>query len=276
MSMSLPGKEFGTDPSPFQPYFRRAVISAHPDGIVGKVIAREQDSYYGPNGAVVDNPFKNNAITIAAERGSVVRGRPIAGRAFIELMDTETTPGYIIEDTNKLKWHGDTSYTSQVSAWDFDTRRAKETKAVVTSVVQKFDPTSGAITMTANTTSYITVDTESHTLNLHVPMHARGLNWLSQVTQLAPGDAVSFADPITLTVSTPDPAFARTANPVSQVFGPMRLFVEMRALANFLDGNVQSGRTRNRKYSSGSANVTHSDDGCASTRCCRRFDYGLH
>jgi hypothetical protein len=233
------GETSGSVTSLSKPTSRVTVTSAHPDGIAGTVVAREQDSYYGPNGVVVQNPFKDNVTTIAAEQGTIVRGRPIGGRVFIELMCSEVGLGYIAEDSDKTYWHGDKDRSGhQASTWSYDSRRSKELKANLTTSSFKFDPQVGSFELVQNTQYYFQYQDIAATWNLHAPMTYRGLMWLHQAPQLEQGDARVFANAMTISIATPNPTLDKTSSPASQVIGAMRLDLQLRQPANYLDGSV--------------------------------------
>jgi hypothetical protein len=217
------------------PYKRWSIISARPEGIIGRVISREQESYYGPGGVVVSNPYKDNAYTIAVERGSVVRGRPIRGRAFIELMEAGTDNDYLAEDLDQNKWQGN-STTSPVSTWAFDTRRYKEIKVAINSV--KWRLSGGELEGISTSFNYFTYEDGTYRRNLTWNWHRRGLNWLAHTPETDGNDYIAYATPVTVTLTSPNPAFSRTASPVSQVIGAMRLDMEIRQPDNYKDGTV--------------------------------------
>lgn len=215
---------------------RGHIISARPDGIVGQVITREQEYYYGPDGITVDNEFANNALTIAAEVGTIVRGRPLAGRAFIELMDQGPIVNYLSEDIRKDMWQGNPG--KNVSSWDFDTRRAKE------SMSQSITGTKTQANFHTGQTNFIVVYAYDfqfqvlQTINWASPnWHARGVNWLAQARTLSQGETVNYPAPMTMALTTPKPTFIKSANPTVQVNGSMVLFMETRQPANYRDGS---------------------------------------
>src|SRR5690606_21454416 len=54
--------------------------------IVGQVIAKEQESYYkGRN--LVPNPYAENVTTVLLDKGTILNGKPIGARIFVETMD---------------------------------------------------------------------------------------------------------------------------------------------------------------------------------------------
>jgi hypothetical protein len=217
---------------------RLSIISANPDGVVGTVVSREQLGYYSDNGVWVDNPYANNVLTIAAEIGTVVRGRAIAGRAFIEMMDTSVTPTTIGEDVNKT----DRNPNSFHSKWDFDSRRSRETILHLTSSVIKL--VDGAFQSETNLANYIDVDDSPQWWNKSESMHSRGLNWLAQKPELHSGDVTVFHTAMTVKLTTPAPVFSKTASPTVQVIGAMNLYnLEIRQPKNYWDGTVEERAT---------------------------------
>jgi hypothetical protein len=217
--------------------FRTQIISARPEGIAGQVVTREMEAYWGPGGIVVDNPFKNNAFTIAAEVGTIVRGKPIGGRAFIELMEGGGGTEYIREDVDKSLWLG--TPNSNVTTWDYDSRRAKETSSI-TLAGQKWkgDWKTGNVIQNSAYLYDIQIQLLPYNGWGRPSWHYRGLNWLSKAVQRQPGEAISFPAPMTLDISMPAPTLSKTANPVSEVTGAMTLFLEERQPANYRDGSV--------------------------------------
>lgn len=245
MSVSHPASKNWSPEAQYSPTdnLRAEVISASPAGVVGTIVAREQQNYYTDNGVQVQNPYADNVVTIAAEVGTIVRGQAIKGRAFIDLMCTEVQPYYILEDADKAMWQGDrhidqtTKQPVAVSKWDFDTRRSKEIKAQLTNTAVKFDSTTGSITASSLTINYLQFNGTPHIGNLVVPMHARGLNWLSQTPTIAPGDAAVYAQAMTMTLTEKVPTVTTEKNMV--VTAPaMNLWLETRQPANYRDGNA--------------------------------------
>jgi hypothetical protein len=216
-------------------YKRTEVISAKPEGIVGKVITREMEFYYGPDELIVQNPYKDNAITIAAERGSIVRGRPIAGRAFMEFMDTDTLTTHIIENVNKMAWQGSQTGPNgiQMSTWDYDTRRDKEVKIEIVEYKMRFDNDLGQFESHPVTTRYFEYESADLKYNTYHSMNIRGLNWLGEADSGLPAGAVKvFASPVQITLSNPAPAFSRTRNVVSQATAA-KLVIEVMQPRNY-------------------------------------------
>jgi hypothetical protein len=240
------GQTEGQGMTEFAPQKRYNIVSARPDGIVGRVVSREMESYYDlgrdsqGNPIVIDNPYKNNAYTIAAERGSVVRGRPIRGRAFIELMELGASTYGIAEDKNKNKWHGD-NVPSPVTTWAFDTRRYKEVKLqnVTTAVtIDSENQDGGGINIKSIISYYMTYESGEYVGYTSMTMHMRGLNWLASALDTNGDDFIGYAAPITVNLTTPAPVHSNSKNPVSQVIGAMRLDLEVRQPANYSDGSV--------------------------------------
>jgi hypothetical protein len=213
------------------------IVSAHPDGIAGTIVAREQDTYYGVDGVVIENPYKDNVTTIAAEIGTVVRGRPIGGRAFIELMDTNVGRGSLPQDADKSYTNGSPTGVIK-NFWDFDTRRSLEAKVTITQSKFLFNPSTGNLEQQTTSWSYITFGGASPLIgNPAISMQSRGINWLGQKPELEPGDARAFASAIEVGLSMPNPALDNTAAPTIEVLGTMRLDLEMEEPANFASGN---------------------------------------
>jgi hypothetical protein len=244
------GQTEGQGMTEFAPQKRYNIVSARPDGIVGRVVSREMESYFDlgkdsqGNPVVIDNPYKNNAYTIAAERGSVVRGRPIRGRAFIELMELGASTYGIGEDKNKNKWHGD-SVSPPVTTWAFDTRRLKEVKLqnVTVGLILQADDATGSndgsgIKQVTTITYYMTYEAGEYVSHTSMTMHMRGLNWLASAPDTNGDDFIGYAAPITVNLTTPAPVHSNSKNPVSEVRGAMRLDMEVRQPFNYNDGSV--------------------------------------
>jgi hypothetical protein len=230
----------------FEPSKRIGIVSARPEGIVGRVVTREDDFYYGKgkdaqgNPVVVPNPYKNNAYTIAVERGSVVRGRPTRGRIFVELMEFGTDYMTIQEDKNKMRWHGDNVVSGpQPSNWMFDTRRYKEVKLQNVASVLSFD--SAAITgvsVKSVITNYFQYEDFNVSRFRSPSWHLRGMHWLALTPDVNGDDFVAYAPPMTVDLGIPAPVHSNTKNPVSAVLGMMRLDLEARQPQNYRDGDV--------------------------------------
>lgn len=229
-----PGKPQGG----FDQNTRAEVISAKPQGIAGKVIAREMEFFFGPGGIKIDNPYKNNAITIIAERGTVVRGRPIAGRAFMEFMDTDLYIAHIAEDIDKTRWKGSPSSSGQISFWDYDGRRNKEILVDVTSYINKFNSDTGQFEARSITQRYIQYVEGNKTYKPYRSMNNRGLNWLASAEDAPSAGSVKvYAAPAELSTTAPTPNVSKTRNINVQVT-PAVMDVEVRQPRNFRDGNV--------------------------------------
>jgi hypothetical protein len=244
------GQTEGQGMTQYAPQKRYNIVSARPDGIVGRVVSREVESYFDlgkdsqGNPVVIDNPYKNNAYTIAAERGSVVRGRPIRGRAFIELMELGASTYGIAEDKNKNKWHGN-SVSPPVTTWAFDTRRLKEVKLqnVTVGLILQADDATGSndgsgIKQVTTITYYMTYEAGEYVSHTSMTMHMRGLNWLASAPDTNGDDFIGYAAPITVNLTTPAPVHSNSKNPVSEVRGAMRLDMEVRQPFNYNDGSV--------------------------------------
>lgn len=213
---------------------RKWIVSAKPEGVVGKIISKEQDFYYGPNAVVRANPWKDNVYTIVAERGTVVRGGAIAGRAFIEFMDPDIARVKIPEDKDKSMWNGDVG--RNVSTWDLDTRRYRH--IVVVNVVERV-VTRGADQIAFNDEVRY-VDIQDAELNYlpHMSMNARGLNWLKESGELEPGTAKAYVNPMQLTLNMNNVTMSKTRNITSTVIGSARIDIDMRRPRGFEDGEV--------------------------------------
>jgi hypothetical protein len=240
------GQTEGQGMTQFAQSKRHNIVSARPEGIVGRVVSREIESYFGPgkdehgNPVVIDNPYKNNAYTIAVERGSVVKGRPIRGRVFIELMEEGAHFGGVAEDKDKNKWHGDVDSLHQGSTWAKDSRRGKEIKLqnVSTGIVFPTKDGEGDIKVVTKIQYYMAYETSESISYTNVNMHMRGLNWLASVADTNGDDFIGYAAPITVNLTTPAPVHSNSKNPVSEVIGAMRLDLEVRQPANYRDGSV--------------------------------------
>lgn len=232
--------QYGAEPS-WEYQSRALIASAKPQGIVGKVIAREQEFYYGPRSTEpIRNPWADNATTIIAERGTMLNGRPIGGRVLIELMGYgEFNRGFLIEDAYKDFWHGDSTLDGgPASTWSVDSRRLK--KVLISTITEKlrFDKNTGSYTKSNLTELYIEFQEGAYLYKPYWPLGARGLHWLAQAGSLAPGAVRTFAQPMTVTVSTPAPGFSKTRNVGGTVNGAMRLDVELRTPPIAKGGNV--------------------------------------
>jgi hypothetical protein len=225
------------------PEFRRKhVISARPDGVVGRVVTRPMDTFHGPGGIVIENPIKDNALTIIAERGTVVRGKPISGRVFIELMDIGVDDQFVAEDA--VKGPMSASAGGGVTTWDFDDRRYTEIKGQLNSTKLHFNSNTGVFDTVTITTDILYFGWNTYTLNRRKTWHGRGLNWLSETPTIEAGDAVSFAQPMIVSLKTPNAGVQAEKHPVIAVTGAMRLTtLEVRQPANYRDGSIEEYAT---------------------------------
>lgn len=185
---------------------RWSVVSAQPQGVVGKIIAQEMEVYYGPNGLAVANPYSENVITIAAERGSVVRGRPIGGRAFFEFMDTNTEVTQIAIDKFPDMWNGvrDVNRTT----WSVDTRRNR-------------DFTAGAVDW-APVYEYLPT----------VSMNARGLLWLQAAEEIPEGDVKVYVPSFIASAVMPVVEHSQDRSTTTTV-PAMRAYADLRQPSNY-------------------------------------------
>jgi hypothetical protein len=210
--------------------FGVVVISARPDGIAGKVITREMDWYWGPEGVHVDNPYKNNAFTIVAERGTVVRGRAIRGRAFIELAGADQYKGSVYEDRVKnMDRSNPTAFPT--SAWSFDTGRYRDMLITVTRTFLKL--TGNGIQSADGSFQYSDSDDIDVINRPHVGMQSRGLNWLAQMSNIPAGEAHVYVPSMELNVTMPAPTLSKTRNLNIPVTGAMRVDLDLRQPRNY-------------------------------------------
>lgn len=233
-------------------HLRRSVIlSAKPQGIVGTVINTEIDGYWGPakvkgdGGTWIPNPYANNAVTIAAEVGSIVRGRPIKGRAFMEFMETSLHNFNIVEDENKDLWMGD-STQGKVSFWDFDSRRAKEIKVAQTYSYQvstrSAGSSDGVMHLIPVTVQYIVSTPVSLIANPHSGWHFKGLHWLGLTPTVDLNDSISYPPAIQVSLVDPTPTVVTEKNEVVTV-AAINAWIELRNPANFAGGDVNEFAT---------------------------------
>lgn len=221
---------------------RDFVLSAVPQGIAGKVIAREQEFWYGPGGVRYDNPQKDNVITIAAERGTIVRGRPIRGRAFMEFMDSDTLKESIV--INDPEWEGDPgTLGANSSTWHYDDRRRRTVVSLLATIVFIGQgPNGGTVGRTFKKQSSIQIMTTTDGAYISVPtksMNRRGLDWLEMADSIDPNDARSFAGPIELTLRTPVVGVRQDRKITNQVIGAMRLDLEARDARNYRGNDLR-------------------------------------
>lgn len=223
--------EIGTTASPLRPIpSRQTIVSARPDGIVGKVLSKEMTSYYGPNGRVVQNPYANNVYTIAAEIGHTVRGITINARAFIELMDMDTRTYAYPVDVDK----------GTTSTWSYDTKRNKESAAVA--YLSKKTTRNGVPVEVQTEIRYITVEGVTMGFVPHYSMNQRGLLWMSGLVPLSDGEVRINAAAMELNVSGGNPTV--TANRANSVrVPPMNVYLELRKPRNVEDKDVEVSAT---------------------------------
>lgn len=213
---------------------RRYIVSAKPKGIVGKVISKEMDNYYGLDGVVRANPYRNNAYTIAAERGTVVRGQSIGGRAFIEFMDPEINVIKIAVDKDKDVWKGSKSNPTR-STWDYDYRRRSEIGYLVIQNISRSYARPGGVTRTVNSTvdfRYIEIGDPDLIFKPFMSMNARGLNWLKQTEELPPGEVRVFVGSMSADATMSDVSHTQDRNIVVEV-EEMEAYAEARVPQNY-------------------------------------------
>jgi hypothetical protein len=233
VKLSLIGEDSGSSVSIND---RALIVSAQPQGIVGKVIAREQVDYAKSD--TLDrqaNQFKDNAITIIAERGSILNGKAIRGRVFMDFMGTDVARGFLPEDLNKNMMGGDS--TALGTTWSFDSRRYKT--VLIDLIVQKLKFQDNELKLVSIPVTYAQFEDGVYVYRPHYSMTARGLNWLSQASDLAPGQVKAYIPAMEINVTLPNPGFTKTRNVVSSVIGAARLDVEIRDARNFRGNNVR-------------------------------------
>lgn len=218
---------------------RKYIVSARPDGIVGKVISKEQDFFHVAFGEQRLNRFKDNVYTIAAERGSVVRGRPIAGRAFLEFMDTELQTYKIAVDRRRNTMNGEVVQPDRpVSTWDFDTRRYKQ--IVVTWILEKEIMRGNDVLHVKTEERYVDLEDPDLIYRPFISMNARGLKWLQKASTLNAGDTRVFTNAMQVNLSAgADVKIKRTLNNVINVSEPMVLHLELRQPRNYRGNDVR-------------------------------------
>lgn len=211
------------------------IMSARPEGIVGKIITKEVDYYYTWNTtAPVTNPWRNNAYTIAAERGSVVRGRAIGGRIFMEFMDARSLEGSIAVDRKQFyeKWLAGGNAAVQ-NVWAYDERRYRE---VVVLITRTRLAKRGEDFTEVNDETYYSDFENSDLMGVpYVSMTARGLNWLGEAEELPLGDAKVYAPAMTMNVTAPSVKSTQGRNIVNAITGTMTLtadFIEPASVDN--------------------------------------------
>lgn len=191
---------------------RWAVVSAVPDGVVGKVIAREMEVYYGANGVAIPNPYSENVITVALERGTVLRGRPIGGRAFVEFMDTDTTTTEIAIDKYPDMWNGVRDVYK--TTWSVDTRRNRDfvSSSSEWAPVYEYLPT--------------------------ISMNGRGLLWLQAAEEIPEGDAKVYVPAFIADAEMADVQHSQDRSSENTV-PAMRAYVELQQPANYQGPDVE-------------------------------------
>lgn len=204
MPVILPELLYGVIGAP-----RRSIVSARPEGIIGKVITREMETYYGPRGTMVNNPYENNAITIVAERGTVVRGVNLQGRVFMEFMDPQTELKEYSIDRYPDMWLGIRG--RNISNWSLDTRRN--------------GPFNGNVT---GGTWVPVVDKVPA-----ISMNGRGLKWLAAASEIPDGEARVYAPSVTSDVKAGAAQITKIRN-ISVSANPAESDVEVRE--PFIDG----------------------------------------
>lgn len=208
---------------------RQWAISARPEGIVGKAISKEIDFYYKEYGQIRPNPYKDNVYTIVAERGTVVRGQAIGGRAFIEFMDPDTQKVKIPVDIHPEWWLGNSDglQGEQVSYWSFDSRRYKE--VIITYILEKLLTRNSGTTVVSvkSEERYVEIQDRELDYKPYISMNARGLNWIAETDTVATGDVRIYAPAMNLKVEgTTDNSVSRTRS-ATVTAEPMTLRLEL-------------------------------------------------
>lgn len=213
---------------------RQFIVSAKPEGIVGKVISKEPAVFYGPNGVSYRNPYADNAMTIVVETGTPVRGQSIGGRVFIEFMDPMTKRYKLIQDINKNLLNG--APTNTPTTWSFDSRRYSQLVAVFVINRELTRNVNGGTSVTAFTREDRYIDIEDPTPNQatvpYMSMNARGLNWIAAMEDVAPGERKIFVSAANINASMSDVTLSADRNTVVEVEAS-EAFAEVRVPANY-------------------------------------------
>lgn len=207
------------------------IWSARPEGIIGKVISKEMDSYFGPYGTVVQNPYRNNVYTIAVAPGTQVRGFTGGARAFIEFMDHDA-------DKNSVAANRARDISKNGSTWSFDSRRSKENAMTVTST--KIVLIDGIAQQVTTETQYVdVVDDVDFIYYKYVGMNRRGLTWLAGLDEEVDlGDVKVYAPSMTAEAATVTATTQAARNNVVTA-PPMRATAAIITPANFPASDVE-------------------------------------
>jgi hypothetical protein len=223
------------------PFQRSVMLSARPDGVAGKVIAREMTQFYGPAGHLLSNPYANNVVAFAAERGTVVRGRAIRGRAFGDFMDSDINRSGIEVETPEAKYIWDGQVQPYISSdWDSDSRRIHAVAVQVTQWKLRFNNDTGSFDSIQTVTSFFNYGGGPATLvRPSISMNGRGLKWLANASPDSADDVKAYSPAMNLTVTMPNVTSQQDRNLDIPVIGAMRLVLEVRDAANYRGNDAQ-------------------------------------
>lgn len=193
---------------------RRTVISIPEDAVLaGTPVTREGLNHYVIN-ELVENPWKNNVVSIVVNPGDPAKGHPVNGKIYVNFMDSVdgTTPIFkkqIVPPNEQLPLPGDWE-TPEQREWDYSSTRVSRVGTSVSgSTVIIGDPQMPAdpgdaaawanyqfqltLSQLQRSGSIISVtENEKYptTYLQHYPMIMRAFAWLQDREEVADGDKV--------------------------------------------------------------------------------------
>lgn len=193
---------------------RQTVISVPADSVLaGTVVTRENLNHYVGN-ELVENPWKDNAVSIVVNPGDPVKGSPVNGKIYVNFMDSidGRTPEFkkqIVPPNENIPLPSEWE-TPEMREWEYSsTRVSRVGQSVSGATVNVGDPQvpsnpgdagawaayqfqltlanlqrSGSIIVVTENEKYPTTYLE------HYPMIQRAFSWLQDREEIAEGDKV--------------------------------------------------------------------------------------
>lgn len=220
---------------------RTWIVSARPNGVVGKVLSKEPNQYYIANTTVAQlNPWRDNIFTTVCERGTVVRGKSIKGRIFMEFMDAVgPTQNYIRVDSSWKKIYDEQSPTEAAKSWSYDEARYSEILVIMNRSREGFNPISGQYEMSDIINFSSDQAPYAWAALPHISMGGRGLEWLSSAQEIPSGEARSYAPAALVYVNAPAPTQRAGRNIEVEVNGAARIDLDFREPESVDNPNVR-------------------------------------
>lgn len=219
-----------------------------PDGIAGQVIAREQYSYLKGKTEVI-NPYRDWVTTVLVEKGTILEGKPVGGRIFVETMDAGTPMlsfGYSISETGDsvggyplvpAKQYKVDQPNAYAGKWMVDSSRIKE---VFSWTEGRPYIGRGGVQVVGEGIPYVSVSEDGVVYETlpYVGMNVRGLNWLGAVTPEVLGSRTVFATVADVTIEAREP-FAQVVSNKEIAVQPAQVNIDFRKPTDTGDPDVE-------------------------------------